>query len=45
MKEHQKKLNELNYDGNGEKEINKEYDQKILDIYLKSSNYQLMYFR
>ena len=43
MKEHQKKLNELNYDGNGEKEINKEYDQKILDIYLKSSNYQFEY--
>ena len=43
MKEHQKKLNELNYDGNREKEINKEYDQKILDIYLKSSNYQYNY--
>ena len=43
MKEHQKKLNELNYDGNGEKEINKEYEQKILDIYLKSSNYQYNY--
>ena len=43
MKEHQKKLNELNYDGNREKEINKEYDQKILDIYLKSSNYKYNY--
>ena len=43
MKEHQKKLNELNYDGNGEKEINKEYDQKILDIYLKNSNYLYSY--
>ena len=43
MKEHQKKLKELNYDENKEKEINKEYDQKILDIYLKSSNYQYNY--
>ena len=40
MKEHQKKLNELNYDGNREKEINKEYDQKILDIYLDPENYK-----
>ena len=43
MKEHQKKLKELNYDENKEKEINKEYDQKILDIYLKSSNYKYNY--
>ena len=43
MKEHQKKLKKLNYDENKEKEINKEYDQKILDIYLKSSNYQFEY--
>lgn len=40
MKEHQKKLKELNYDENKEKEINKEYDQKILEIYLYSNNYE-----
>ena len=39
MKEHQKKLKELNYDENKEKEINKEYDQKILNIYLDPKNY------
>ena len=41
MKEHQKKLKKLNYDENKEKEINKEYDQKILDIYLDPDNYQM----
>ena len=40
MKEHQKKLKELNYDENKEKEINKEYDQKILEIYLESNCYK-----
>ena len=40
MKEHQKKLKELNYDENKEKEINKEYDKKILDIYLEPNNYK-----
>ena len=39
MKEHQKKLKELNYDENKEKEINKEYDQKILEIYLEPKHY------
>ena len=40
MKEHQKKLKELNYEENKEEKINKEYDQKILDIYLDNSNYK-----
>ena len=35
MKEHQKQLKKLNYDETKEKEINKEYDKKILDIYLE----------
>jgi hypothetical protein len=30
----------LNYDETKEKEINKEYDQKILDIYLDPENYK-----
>lgn len=41
MKEHQKKLKKLNYDENKEKEINKEYDKKILDIYLSPNNYNM----
>ena len=44
MKEHQKKLKKLNYDENKEKEINKEYDQKILDIYLDPIHYKTGFF-
>ena len=40
MKEHQKQLKKLNYDETKEKEINKEYDKKILDIYLEPNYYK-----
>ena len=39
MKGYQKKLKDINYDENKEKEINKEYDQKILNIFLDENNY------
>ena len=44
MKEHQKKLKELNYDENKEEEINNVYDKKIIDIYLNENNYSNKYY-
>ena len=43
MKGYQKKLKELNYDQKKEEEINKEYDQKILNIFLDHKNYYPLY--
>ena len=43
MKGYQKKLKDINYDENKEKEINKEYDQKILNIFLDKNNYYYEY--
>ena len=43
MKGYQKKLKELNYDQKKEEDINKEYDQKILNIFLDHKNYYPLY--